>query len=246
MKTLLIGKGYWGNIVKSKLEKLTELVHIADSKSDIDYILNNNDINYVFICSSTISHYDIVAKCIKNNKNIFCEKPFTGSLSKSIELYNMADNNNVNIFVDNIFLYRNELNLLRNKSFEKIEFIWNKYDIKYNESLLDSLMYHDIYMLIEITNNNWNVTYSNINNTTLEVVLSNDNMIAKFNYNRNFNGKEKKVIIDNDLIIDFSNPNNDPLTETIKKIKNKDIDYIYNRNITIETLEIVEKIKNKK
>lgn len=245
MRTLLIGNGYWGNIVKSKLEVLTELIHIADSKSDIDYILSNNDIDYVFICSSTISHYDIVDKCIKNNKNIFCEKPFTGNLLNSIELYNMADNNNVNIFVDNIFLYRNELNLLRNKTFEKIEFIWNKYDIKYNECLLDSLMYHDIYILIEITNNNWDVIYSNINDLNLKVILSNDNMIATFNYNRNFNGKEKKVIID-DLIIDFSNPNNDPLTEIIKKIKNNDIDYTYNRNITIETLEIIEKIKNKK
>ena len=110
MKTILIGNGYWGNIIKPKLEKYTDLIEVLDSKSDIDSILSiNNDIDMVFICVPTISHYDLVKKCIEHKKNIFCEKPFTGDYEKAKELYEMADSFGVNIFVDNIFLYRKEL-----------------------------------------------------------------------------------------------------------------------------------------
>jgi hypothetical protein len=243
MKTLLIGNGYWGNIVKSKLELLTTLVCVADSKSNIDDILINNEIDYVFICSSIESHYEIVKKCINYKKNIFCEKPFTGNLQNSIELYDLASLNNVNIFVDNLFLYRNEFLNIKTKPFKNIQFIWNKKDPLCKENLLDNLMYHDVYLLIEMTNNNWNVLDCDINNSFLNIKMINNNISANFSYNRNFDKKEKLIIID-DSIIDLSHPTNDPLLEIITKIIDKDIDYVYNKNITLETLKILQNIKN--
>lgn len=243
MKTLLIGNGYWGNIIKAKLELLTDLVFVADSKSDIDDILINNHIDYIFICSSVESHYEITKKCINYKKNIFCEKPFTGNLKKAIELYNLALKNNVNIFVDNIFLYRNEILNIKNKSFEKIQFIWNKKDPLCKENLLDNLMYHDIYLLVEMTNSNWSLLDIDINDSLLNIKMVNNSMIADFNYNRNFDKKEKLIIIDS-LITDLSNPTNDPLFEIITKIINNDIDYTYNKKTTLETLKILQNIKN--
>ena len=43
MKTLLIGNGYWGSIVKSKLISQTDLLYTANSKDNLDNILNKNE-----------------------------------------------------------------------------------------------------------------------------------------------------------------------------------------------------------
>ena len=99
MKTLLIGNGYWGSIVEQKLKKQTQLLHVLNSKDNIDEILNNFDVDYVFVCTPTDTHFEIVKKCINNHKNIFCEKPFTGNFSKAEELFNMAEKNGVKLFL---------------------------------------------------------------------------------------------------------------------------------------------------
>lgn len=242
MKTLLIGNGYWGNIVKSKLEILTDLVFVADSKTDINLIIDNYEIDYIFICSSTKSHYEVVKKCIAKNKDIFCEKPFTGNIDESIELYKLSINNNTKIYVNNIFLYRKEF-LDINKSFKEIKFIWNKLDENYNESLYDSLFYHDLYMLIELTDDNWIISEKNINDKKLYIEMFNGDKVAKFQYDRTINKKEKIIIVD-DNIIDFSNPINDPLSDIIINIINNNINYDYNKDITLKTLKFIKKIKN--
>ena len=73
MKTGLIGNGYWGSIVQQKLELLSDLKFIANSKTDLSSIIH--DVDIVFICTPTPTHYDIVKFCLMNDKHIFCEKP---------------------------------------------------------------------------------------------------------------------------------------------------------------------------
>ena len=73
MKTLLIGNGYWGKIIKNKLKNITDLLYTADSKDNIEILLNNNNIDFVFVCTPTETHYDIVKKCILNKKNHIIE-----------------------------------------------------------------------------------------------------------------------------------------------------------------------------
>jgi len=242
MKTLLIGDGYWGNIIKPKLEKFTDLVLVANSKTDLDDVFMNNQIDYVFVCSSTKSHYDIVRKCIKYEKDIFCEKPFTGDFEKSKDLYKLADENRVNIYVDNIFLHRKEFIDFKKRKFTNIQFLWNKKDSNYKEDICDSLLYHDIYLLVELTNSDWLIVNKTINDQNLYVEMINDNMRATFKYDRDFNGKEKKIIVDDD-VIDFSNPINDPLEEIIKEIVNSGVNYAYNRELTLSTLKLLSDIK---
>jgi len=69
MNSILFGNGYWANIVKEKIGRLTNLVAVVDSKSDIDI----PDVDIAFVCSSTASHYDIIKRCLdKNIKYLFC------------------------------------------------------------------------------------------------------------------------------------------------------------------------------
>lgn len=244
MKTLLIGNGYWGSIVQSKLKVQTDLIYTANSKDNIDDILNQFDIDYVFVCTPTESHYEIVKKCIQKQKNVFCEKPFTGDYNKAKELYDLSKKNNVNLFIDNIFLYRNEFINIQNIKFRNIKFIWKKFENLFKENLLNTLLYHDLYLLLKLSNYDWEINFCNITEDKLSLSLFNKNLSSEFQYDRNYLGeKEKKIFIDND-IIDFSIPNNDPLSEIIDKLKKNDINFNENKKITLNTIKLLNKIQN--
>ena len=244
MKVILIGNGYWGNIIKEKLSKITHLIYTADSKSNIDVILEK-DVDYVFICTPTKTHYNIIKKCIKNKKNIFCEKPFTGDFNKAIELYELADKYGVEIYVDNIFLSRVEFlpHINNHKNSTLFKFEWYKYEEIFKDNLLHTLLYHDIYLLMEMTDDGWVVDDKVISDEELFLKLTNKNKVATFHYNRKIKGsKIKKITIDGN-IIDFSKPKNDPLCEIITSLVGGVIDLDYNKRVTINTLKLLNKIK---
>jgi len=127
MNSILFGRGYWGGIVKEIIREETNLLFVVDSRTDLS-ALDVHDVDIAFVCSSTSSHYDVVKWCIDNGINIFCEKPFTGEYKKAKELYKMAEKGHVNIFVDNIFLYRNEIKDLGMRDMYTSWFLWDKTD----------------------------------------------------------------------------------------------------------------------
>jgi hypothetical protein len=240
MNSGLIGKGYWGSIIKSKLLNICNLKFIADSKTN--YVENLSEVDWVFVCSSTESHYNIVKTCLNNNKNVFCEKPFTGDYNKAKELIELANNKKLNLFIDNIFLQRKETKLLNN-NFKHIQFIWNKSE-NINQDLYNSLLYHDIYLLLHITKNqSWKIVKNTIDNYKLDLMLISHDKIASFLYDRNLSYKEKFIILD-ELKIDYSNPKTDPLSEILIDIKDNRIDYKYNHELTLNTLKLLNKIRN--
>lgn len=244
MRTLLIGNGYWGSIIREKLETQTQLVYIANSKDDIDEVLKKYDVDYVFVCTPTETHYDIVKKCIAHRKNIFCEKPFTGDFFKANELYDLSEKNGVKLFVDNIFLYRTEFIEIKKNKFNNVKFIWNKYEEFFKENLFYTLLYHDLYLLIEMFDVNWEVLNCNVSEDKLSISLSLDNVKSEFLYNRNCYGvKEKKIILD-DITVDFSFPKNDALYGIISSLKENLINFQKNKQITLKTIKLLNEIKN--
>jgi predicted dehydrogenase/threonine dehydrogenase-like Zn-dependent dehydrogenase len=70
---------------------LAEKYGVAFCTSNPDDIINNEKINTIFIATRHGSHFDLVYKSLKNNKNIFVEKPLTitnDELEKVTKLYN--------------------------------------------------------------------------------------------------------------------------------------------------------------
>ncbi len=223
MNVGLIGLGYWGKILHSKLEKLSDVKFICTSKDIFEDKLDL--VEWVFIATPDETHYDIVEKCISKGKNVFCEKPLTLNYKQSKRLFELADINNVNLYVDDVFNYRDEIKKLHTSiNYEsKIEVEWDTFSTK---NYLNRLVYHDLYMLYPILNGKLSIKWPTINNIS-------------FKYGVSKNAKHQI----NDINFTHGNKNNDALMDMIYKLLNNNVNYDYNRKIILHTENILEKIR---
>ena len=131
----LIGLGRIGKMqAKNICRKLPSLnlKSVADPKPDIEFIQNlgqitvhedaqeiisDKDINAVIISSPTPTHFNLIKKCLKNNKHVFCEKPI--SFSK----------NEINEIIDLMVIQKSFVQVGLNRRFDE-EFILLKEKIK--------------------------------------------------------------------------------------------------------------------
>lgn len=248
MRVGLIGHGYWGKILESKLSKYFTIEFIADSK--YDYFDELSGIDWVFIATPYETHYGIVKECIDYGINVFCEKPFNLDVMKSTELFNLAEKRNVKLYIDNIFLDRKEVIFAKNNidSIDSIKFKWYKPSTP-NCGLVDGLLYHDIYLMMYLLDNhNGDVVVNSHEQSEncMNIDFEYDGIDIIIEYNSNNKGKNKTITINDNITIDLNNPINDPLDEIIKKICNGGvISYDYNRLLTINTEKIIKKLIDK-
>lgn len=246
MNSVLFGKGYWGSIVKEKITGLTNLLLVVDSKTN-GWTLSTNlclaDI--IFVCSSTMSHYDIVKECIQRDiKYIFCTKPFTGDYEKAKELYDLAKQKDVNIFVDNLFLFRKEIINIQSEYPQNISFIWARKDGCVKENILDSLLYHDLYLLLKWSQSTkWEISYYAVYDNWLSLNMTNGFQECSFEYRISI--INRKLITIDGYTIDLSYPKNDPLKECIVSMIEGNIDYDSNKKITLDALKLLGYIKKR-
>jgi hypothetical protein len=229
MKTGLIGYGYWGKIINSKLKNNT-------------INLPFDDVEWVFVATPPKTHYDIVKEYILKKKNIFCEKPLTLDYKSSKELIDLANEKKVHLYIDNLFILREEIKNLKLKPLNNIEFTWLKKG-PYKDTLINDLLYHDLYLLIHLlgTGKVTNIHYIEKSNNVLIFTFNYNNIKIKINYNRDWNNKKTKIIKIDNNIIDLSIPQNDPLQESIDMCLNKNnIDFEYNHYLSLETIKLLE------
>tara|TARA_R110002012_G_scaffold273086_3_gene458894 strand:+ start:775 stop:1443 length:669 start_codon:yes stop_codon:yes gene_type:complete len=215
MQVGLIGNGYWGKILQSKLKSICDIAFVCTSKDD--YISKLESVDWVFIATPNDTHYDIVRQCIIQGKNVFCEKPLTLSYNESKMLFDLADECNVKLYVDDVFNYRNERCDIKNLT-KPIEIIWNKLS---NDTLYD-LVYHDLYLL-------WpyhKYPYQNV----------------KFTYGQS----DDRIHKINDINFTNTKNSNDALYDMINKIINGEPDYKYNKEISLMCNKTIDNIKKKK
>lgn len=254
MNSILFGNGYWGKIVKEKIVRLTNLVAIVDSKTDVN-ILNKFANKYIyslpypidiaFVCSSTSSHYDIVKRCLdKNIKYIFCTKPFTGDYDKAKELFTIAEQKGISIFVDNLFLFREEIKNIEIKNVQSFIFHWEKPYKNDSENICDSLLYHDLYLLLKWgKSKKWKVIFFDMYDNSLYLYMINKyQQYCYFEYIIN-ERKNKWIVFDNS-VINLSTTKQDVLKECIINMLQDNVDYDLNKKITLNTLKLLNYIKN--
>ena len=222
----LIGYGYWGKIIHSKLEQVSNVKFICRSKDN--YVNKLDSVDWVFVATPDNTHYEITKTCLGHSKNVFCEKPFTDNLEQAIYLNTLSLIKGVKLYVDDVFNYRTEIKELHSiiDREKEIKVVWNTLK---SENYLNRLTWHDLYMLYPILDDlTIDVKWPRINNITFEYGVA--------------DAKHHEV-----AGIDFTHGtgNNDALLDMIDGILNNEnsIDWNYNRSITVQSERILGMIK---
>ncbi len=222
----LIGYGYWGKIIHSKLKLISDVKFICRSKDT--YVDKLDSVDWVFVVTPDNTHYEITKTCLEHGKNVFCEKPFTDDLQKAIELYDLADKNNVKLYVDDVFNYRSEIKELQNSIDKKkdIKVIWNTLKSK---NYLNRLTWHDLYILHPILDGELKVEWPKINNITF-----------------NYDVSDKKYHEVDGINLTHNHGSNDALFDMIDELlyDTDSINFQYNKDVTIQCERILKMIKD--
>lgn len=222
MNVGLIGKGYWGKILLSKLEGISDVKFVCGSKDNFKKKLNLVD--WVFIATPNDTHFNLVKYCIESKKNVFCEKPLTPTYKQSQQLFKLAEKHKVKLYINDVFNWRDEIiNLNQILTPNKpLKVTWRR---KSNNKLFD-LLYHDLYLLYPILKQNQNIKWPKINNITFD-----------------YTGLDKTHTIN---YVDFTHTekSNDALLKMILHVLNDKVDYNYNKLITLFCNKIIDDISN--
>ncbi len=125
MKVLVIGLGSMGKRRIRLIQKYNEKIEIlgVDTKKErretctkeyniktydnLEIVLEENDINCAFICTSPLSHSEIITECLKRKIHIFTELNLVSNgYERNI---NLAKENDLVLFLSSTFLYRDEI-----------------------------------------------------------------------------------------------------------------------------------------
>jgi len=167
----IIGMGKWGkNLIRefTKFSKVKTCVTTGNKKNitwlrqnypdidhvtDINKILNDPNIDAVVISTPINSHFTIAKKSLEAKKHVFVEKPLAKTVSEEEKLIDIANGNQLCLFVGHVFLY--------NEIFKKIKTIHKTESIKYanfewkklgtfDENIFDNLLSHDLSLNLEL------------------------------------------------------------------------------------------------
>ena len=170
-KIAIVGIGRWGkNLIRdfSKLAQVKICVTTGNKKNiawlqqnypDIDHttsinqVLNDPDIDAVVIATPINNHFIIAKKSLESKKHVFVEKPLAKTVGQIEKLIEIANRNQLCLFVGHIFLY--------NEIFKKIKTIHKTESIKYanfewkklgtfDEDIFENLLSHDLSLNLEL------------------------------------------------------------------------------------------------
>lgn len=75
--------------------------------------LSASDIKYAFVCTSPLSHADIINSCLKNKWHVFTEINLVNDRYE--ENIKLAENNNLKLFISSTPMYRKEIKFIKDK-----------------------------------------------------------------------------------------------------------------------------------
>lgn len=289
-KIAIIGLGRFGTKLFERFNKYGNVKFVCDrkingklldlkNKYDVEVCDNYREIldkiDMVVIATPSNTHYSIVKECLLNKKDVFVEKPLCVKLEEAKELINIAKKENLKLYVDDVFLFRKEYqefkNLILGKNINKIKFTWKKYGT-FDDSIVNALVYHDMYMLIDLLGEKNITNFKIIKNKDplrkgrcdiLEFSFNYNGIIIECKYDRTYHSKEKDIeviFLENKIRnkVKWSNDkvkiNNkeiklkkeDALSTLIFKVLNNKVDYSKNNFLALKSIEYMEQIKKNK
>ena len=89
---------YSRDIKRERIEYLVKKFSIKFAYDDYEKMLDNQDIDFIYVASPNSLHYMHSLMALEAGKNVICEKPFTSTKKEAQTLYETAKKNNKMIF----------------------------------------------------------------------------------------------------------------------------------------------------
>lgn len=241
MTTGLIGNGYWGTILSKKLNNLQ---FVADSKTNVDSLKN---VDWIFVATPPTTHYEIVKYWLNRGSNVFCEKPLCLEYYKAHNLYNLADRLKLKLYVDDIFLHRDEYATI-NKARKQIVFKWYK-NGPHKDTLINDLLYHDLLILTDLYGIKLLEDIDIIVNekNKLKMTFTYGNVHVEIDYVNDYNGEKMKTIMVDDLYrYDFPKVETDYLKQLVDNCLSFNVNFKKNRKNSLNVISLLQLFYNYK
>lgn len=166
MRIGVIGAGHWGSVLIRNFEKV--VWENYDSNSMVYYYdpnvtLNGNigfgnierffdNVDIVAVATPAEFLFENALRALKRGKHVFCEKPILHPYYLD-ELYSVASINNITFFVDNLYLYNENLRLFgelfsKGKAISHIDIDWYNGSLpRTNVDVFNDLGWHPLNIL---------------------------------------------------------------------------------------------------
>ena len=123
---------------KEKAEFLTKKFKIERISTNLNEILNDSSINFVYIGLINSVHYEYAKKFLDAGKNVIVEKPFTTTYEEAKNLYDIAISKKLFIFEAITNIHTPNFNFVQDfiKNLGKIKFIqanYSQYSSRYDD-----------------------------------------------------------------------------------------------------------------
>ncbi len=124
MKVGILGLGYWGpNLIRNfsansdvnsvsgcdlseaRLKFIHDRFPSVELSIDPNQFVTNPKLDCIAIALPVKLHFEFAKKALESGKHIWVEKPFTATSSEAETLIEIAEKNNLTIFVDHTFIY---------------------------------------------------------------------------------------------------------------------------------------------
>lgn len=111
--------------------------HVLKAYSNLDDLMNDTEIDTVYIASPNALHYPQAKMALEAGKNVVLEKPFTSTMEQAKDLFRLADEKNLMIFeaITNIHTPNYGLlkdNLLMAGRIRQVVFNFSQYSSRYD------------------------------------------------------------------------------------------------------------------
>lgn len=239
MKVGLVGIGYWGSILKSKLEQLNHDVVFACGSTGM-WESRLKDVDWIFIATPNDTHRNIIKTCLTAGKNVFCEKPMVMSHYMANEMYELADKKGVKLYVDDVFNYRFGADKIKSMNWDSWKAVWKKYGRTeyrdYHRASIPNFMYHDAYLLYNQIGESdiENIDRHDIKNKLHFTITFTNGKRVEFEYDRNYDGPPIHYVGSEGRDgYDFTKSDEDVLPIMIQSVLDNTADFDYNRKITM-------------
>ena len=204
MNVGVIGAGHWGSLLIKKFESIVKgldkdsMVYYHDPLVSLNsniFFGNKRDmfdnVDIVVVATPAEFLYEEAKTALQEGKHVFCEKPILHQ-DYLYELYAIALDNDVTFFVDNLYLYNENVKLfgevIGDKSIRHIDVDWyNGYLPRKNVNVFVDLAWHPLNIIYALLSNSRYITENiktvkSFDFVTLFARLGNTSVSCKFSW----------------------------------------------------------------